>query len=945
MPIRQDRKISFIGGIILLVATLAAGISVYVVMQRQAETALSRNLQASLQSNVRLLEDQINRALTDTRTVTNRPYLIQNLQLLESESDNAKAPVELQRIASSFLLSGFIGLSVYDVRGNEVAHAGLFSKNHGQRVTLKTKDRASLLWDGKFTMQTSMDVLDQQGRRIGTVVTEINFPILTYIFEDAVSVGRTAAFAVCVPLEGDPNHMDCFLGTNSRIEFMRVVRTIEGKPLPMNDALNGGTGVILSKDYRLEQVVAAYRPLSSLGFGAVLKIDEAELYSPIIEQLKFIAPLLLALVATGMLLLNFLVTPLLRKLVRSEQAARDANVLVHNSETQLREITDAVPAWITYVDADQRFRFHNKAFGESLDLPYEQIKGKTLHEVLGDELYETVRLRVKEVLSGYPVVYERTQKTARRGLRDYVVSYFPRYGDDKEGRVLGFYALGTDITELKRIDRMKSEFVSTVSHELRTPLTSIRGSLGLIAGGVAGQLPEAVKTLVGIAKTNCERLIRLINDILDIEKIESGKMKLDLQAVDLKLLLAQALVANEGFGAAHKVGLSLHFPDDKVQVHVDSDRLMQVITNLLSNAIKFSPFGGTVEVHVSLPGTKVRIEVRDHGPGIPLEFRKRIFQKFSQADSSDTRQKGGTGLGLNISQAIVERLGGSIGFQTEVGAGSTFFIELPQWKGLPAAAVPATAHAAVRPRVLICEDDHDIARLICMMLDKGGFDADMVYSAAQAQAYLAQTPYAAITVDLKLPDQDGITLIRTLRRQESTRDLPIVVVSAKAGKKEMQANNQTLSVSGWLEKPIDENLLILSLRRAINGMAEGKPRILHVEDDLDIQRIAEAIAQDFAIFEFAATLQDARARLQARRFALVLLDLALAEGSGWDLLADIEALAPPPPVVVFSATEIDWVQSARVDAVLVKAQTSNDELQHTLRRVLKESRSLDRPLE
>ncbi|MFI5445678.1 response regulator [Polaromonas sp. UC242_47] len=202
-----------------------------------------------------------------------------------------------------------------------------------------------------------------------------------------------------------------------------------------------------------------------------------------------------------------------------------------------------------------------------------------------------------------------------------------------------------------------------------------------------------------------------------------------------------------------------------------------------------------------------------------------------------------------------------------------------------------------------------------------------------------------MTVDLKLPDQDGITLICTLRQQESTRDLPIVVVSAKAGEKEMLANNRTLSVSDWLDNPIDENLLILSLRRAINGMAEGKPRILHIEDDLDIQRITQAIAQDFAIFEFAATLQDARACLQARRFALIFLDLALAEGSGWDLLADIEALNPSPPVVVFSATEIDWAQSARVDAGLVKAQTSNDELQHTLRRVLKESRSLDRPLE
>ena len=607
------------------------------------------------------------------------------------------------------------------------------------------------------------------------------------------------------------------------------------------------------------------------------------------------------------------------------------------SELQLRQITDTVPALIAYVDVEQRFGFHNRAYEEAFGLTYEQINGKHLREVMGDEFYEVVRAKVEEVLSGYPVVYERTQKTARGDHRDYVVNYFPRYGDgDEEGQVIGFYSLATDITELKRIDRMKSEFVSTVSHELRTPLTSIRGSLGLISGGVAGQLPEAVKTLVGIASNNCERLIRLINDILDIEKIESGKMRLELQVVELRPLLAHALAANEGFGAAQNVGLSLHFPDENLQVNVDSDRVTQVITNLLSNAMKFSPPGGAVEVHVSRAGIGVRIEVRDHGPGIPEEFRNRIFQKFSQADSSDTRQKGGTGLGLNISRAIVERLGGNIGFDTEAGAGTTFFFELPQWKEQPA---PAAARTSNRPQVLICEDDRDIARLIAMMLDKGGFDSDTVYSAAQALAYLDETSYAAMTVDLKLPDQDGITLIRTLRRQERTRDLPIVVVSAMASEGQIEFNNQPLTVSDWLEKPIDENLLILCLRRAIDGMTEGKPRILHVEDDLDIQRITAAIAQDFATFEFAATLQEARARMLDQRFDLVLLDLTLPEGSGWDLLTDIEALDRPPPVVVFSASEVDRAGSARTAAVLLKAQTSNAELLQTLQRVLKLGRS------
>jgi CheY-like chemotaxis protein/anti-sigma regulatory factor (Ser/Thr protein kinase) len=499
------------------------------------------------------------------------------------------------------------------------------------------------------------------------------------------------------------------------------------------------------------------------------------------------------------------------------------------------------------------------------------------------------------------------------------------------------------VTELKRIDRMKSEFVSTVSHELRTPLTSIRGSLGLIAGGVAGELPPMAKNLVGIATSNCERLIRLINDILDSEKIESGKMRFEMQQVELQALLAQALSANEGFAGQHNVKLALEAPADVVRVHVDSDRLTQVVTNLLSNAVKFSPPESCVRVRVLGAGSgRIRVEVADSGPGIPEEFRKRIFQKFSQADTSDTRQKGGTGLGLNISRAIVERMGGNMGFTTQTGVGTVFFFDLPEAASLPVEEVTIGKRedsngAAVRPLILVCEDDPDIARLINLMLDKGGFDSDMVYRAAQAMEQVVRRPYAAMTVDLGLPDLDGISLIRSLRHEERTRDLPIVVVSANAEAGELEFNNRPLAVSTWLEKPIDENLLILSLQRAIANMAEGRPRILHVEDDLDIQRIAAAIAQDFATFEFASTLQEAREQLGKHHYDLVLLDLTLKDGSGWELLDAIEALNPAPPIVVFSATDVVAMESERVEAVLVKAHTSNEELLRTLQRVLDES--------
>ncbi|MDI1268753.1 MAG: PAS domain S-box protein [Polaromonas sp.] len=493
---------------------------------------------------------------------------------------------------------------------------------------------------------------------------------------------------------------------------------------------------------------------------------------------------------------------------------------LRDSEAQLHQLTDNVPALMAYVDSEQRFQFHNKAYEEVFGLPREKIHGKTLLEIAGPEFYSRISGHVQEALSGYAVRYEREQVTASGERREYVMSYLPRYSEDgedgEEDKVIGFFSLGTDVTELKRIDRMKSEFVSTVSHELRTPLTSIRGSLGLVSGGVAGALPERARSLVEIAKNNCERLIRLINDILDSEKIESGKMQFELQPQELLPLLQQTLADNEGFAAQHQVKLALHAPRQPLKALVDSDRLLQVMTNLLSNAIKFSPAQGTVLVLLGRHAGRVRVEVSDNGPGIPEEFRERIFQKFSQADSSDTRQKGGTGLGLAISKAIVERMDGSLGFTSKVDVGTTFFFELPEWREAPPVTAPMSLCGINRPRILVCEDDPDVAQLIGMMLDKAGFDADIAHTAAQARDYLKMESYAAMTVDVHLPYENGLQLIRSLRQDKRTTDLPVLVLSVTAAEARLYAGS-TLAVTAWLEKPIDERRLLGSLRQAIDS--------------------------------------------------------------------------------------------------------------------------------
>ncbi len=243
-----------------------------------------------------------------------------------------------------------------------------------------------------------------------------------------------------------------------------------------------------------------------------------------------------------------------------------------------------------------------------------------------------------------------------------------------------FIGLVRDITERKRIEQMKSEFVSIVSHELRTPLTSISGALGLITGGATGEVPPAIGQMLDIAHQNSQRLGLLIDDLLDMERLIAGKMAFRLRVQPLPPLLEDALRANQGYADKYRVRFELG-EQVAVQVRVDEHRLQQVLANLLSNAAKFSPAGEAVILSSCRRGDQVRVSVRDRGPGIPQAFRQRIFQKFSQADSSDTRHKGGTGLGLAISKELVERMHGCIGFDSEPGLGACFWFELPAREG------------------------------------------------------------------------------------------------------------------------------------------------------------------------------------------------------------------------------------------------------------------------
>jgi PAS domain S-box-containing protein len=394
---------------------------------------------------------------------------------------------------------------------------------------------------------------------------------------------------------------------------------------------------------------------------------------------------------------------------------------------------------------------------------------------------------------------------------------------DRDGQPLYFVSQIENIAHRREMDRLKREFISTVSHELRTPLTSIRGSLGLVEGGVLGELPEKARAMVKIAHQNSERLVKIINDILDVEKIESGRLELHIGNVPIALLLHDALEYNAPYGEKYKVRFVLESAPPQAQVCADPDRLLQVLANLLSNAAKFSPPGAEVAVRAERRDNWIRVAVRDRGTGIPEEFRGRIFEKFAQADGSSARRFEGTGLGLNITQRLLEAMHGTIGFTTAIGEGTTFYFELP---AASPDSVPAVDQRALTaryrvlspvlervPRILHVEDDRDLSQVIEAAL-AGRAELVTATTLKSAEDLLRAGDFALLVLDLGLPDGNGLALLDRLE-ELLPEPIPVVILSVSEVSQAVQQRVAASLVKSCLsEAEVVETILSLVAQEA-----------------------------------------------------------------------------------------------------------------------------------
>ncbi len=618
---------------------------------------------------------------------------------------------------------------------------------------------------------------------------------------------------------------------------------------------------------------------------------------------------------------------------------------LQNEKDFLEVVLNSLGGGVIAFDSDKKINLYNKAtkklFGniESLKnfsnnwdkhFPLLKLSNKTTYAA--DEYPLELLFKGQQIKSLEAIVLNQEGK-------ERVLSIDGQLLTSQDGEKLGAVMVYQDITQRKEIDQMKNEFISTVSHELRTPLTSIRGSLGLIMGGAMGVVPKEMAALLEIACNNSERLVRLINDILDTEKIESGKMIFHFNRTDLSKLIEQAVVANKPYADKYHVTYTIKDSLPNVQALIDADRIRQVLDNLLSNAAKFSKSGGTITVSMQRHDGFIRVAISDTGSGIPQEFQSRIFSKFYQADSSDVREKGGTGLGLSICKSIVESHNGKIGFESTQNVGTTFYFELLEAQSESSQDIETTAETAPNRKILICEDEPDVSKLLGLILRERGFSSVRVGTIAEAKKALFSHEFCLMTLDLLLPDGNGLELLKWMRTRPAFEKLPVVVISAVSIEQE-KIKGSALGVIDWIHKPIDENLLYKDVAQALGpGDKSTKPRVLHIEDDLDISKIVAAVIYDICETDVSATVATAKKMLHDNKYDLVILDLNLKDGSGYEVLTYLEENGYRIPVVILSVDEPESNVSKNIAASLIKSKVSNSDLLDKIVSIIENNRS------
>jgi PAS domain S-box-containing protein len=612
------------------------------------------------------------------------------------------------------------------------------------------------------------------------------------------------------------------------------------------------------------------------------------------------------------LTVSFLIALITSALDRTNRALNTALVEQRRSEAETRAVVDSVVEALLLVSPEQRLVSVNRRFEELFGLPANEVTGSQIDDLrpLVEHVFadpDAVATRVGSTVDDTGAHVAETYAQIWPQERQLELFSAPVRSDGTFlGRLFGF----RDVTHERELDRMKTEFVSQVSHELRTPLTAIKGFTDMMLDGDAGDINEEQAEYLQIVKQNADRLVTLINDLLDVARIESGRIKLKIEPIDLGAIVASVVATLRPLVEGKDQSLSVEIEPGFPKARGDHDRVLQVVTNLVSNAHKYTPAGGAIRVVATHDGGLAQIAVRDTGIGISPEDVARLFTRFFRVDSSLTREIGGTGLGLSIVKSIVELHGGTVSVDSTPGQGSTFSFTLPLTETAavetaPAAPLPLLAEPVAEPDVLpaaaertilVVGDDQAVTAAISDRLGHAGYRVETACSAEDALGRIGEQQPDLVVLSVRMPGGHGLNRTSRLTEAPELRDVPLLVVSL--------LGDEPIAAALTTAEPVDQEQLLQHVHRAL-GESERR-RVLVIEDDPSVRDYLSIALrkQEFEVL-VAPDGETGLALAGQEHPATILLDLRLPGIDGFTVL---QALKRSPdtaeiPVIVVTGSD------------------------------------------
>jgi PAS domain S-box-containing protein len=584
-----------------------------------------------------------------------------------------------------------------------------------------------------------------------------------------------------------------------------------------------------------------------------------------------------------------------------------------------RAILESIADGVLVLDYNGRVLLVNPAAEELLGISAMVIEGEHYRHMLGlgetaaqrelaQQLYSELRTRL-ESADDDPARLKASGVRLGTGNRVLAVNIAPLL--TAVGETPGLVAALRDISREAEVERLKNEFISTVSHELRTPMTSIKGYTDLLFLGMVGGLTDAQRNFLQIIKSNADRLTALVNDILDISRIETGRIRLTIESLDLAEIIDDVVLAFREQYRDKELDLEWDPPKGLPHVRGDAARITQILNNLVANAWQYTPSGGRVMVSVQPLAGMLQVDVADTGIGISPDDMSRIFDRFYRVDDPVVEEAGGTGLGLSIVKMFVDMLGGEIWVKSELGVGSTFSFTLP----LATADLPditpdllkteAPTVTGRRQKILVIEDDHDLALLLRRQLEAEGYQVLLTGSGEDALWLAKEEKPQLITLDIMLPDLDGFVVLERLKTHPLTAPIPVIIVSVLSETEKGYA----LGAVDYVVKPFEEDKLLHSVREALSPSEEGKVQtILVVDDDADIRGfLEEALTFHGYAVSTAANGEEALERVQDEVPDLILLDIKMPDVDGYEVIRHLKSKEDTwaIPIIVITASPVD----------------------------------------